>query len=97
MDLLAKIAKNRTRPVEIEGEVVLVRVYAQKEIEKIGVDLAKPDDKKMAIFLSKQFLHENGEEVFTPEFFMTEACTNVFTVELAKLWRDVNSGAYKKK
>lgn len=96
-DLLSKVSKNRTRPAKIEGENVLVKVYSQKEMDQISSDLSKLTEKKMATFLSGQFLYENGEEIFTPEFFTSDACPNVFALELAEMFRDVNSGTYKKK
>ncbi len=96
-NLMEKISQNRTRPAQIDGENVLVKVYSEKELKKFGEKMTKQSEQEMADFWSDQFLYENGEKIFTSDFLLSEKCPNVFTLELANLFREVNSGTYKKK
>ncbi|MFQ3578668.1 MAG: hypothetical protein SNJ71_00830 [Bacteroidales bacterium] len=95
--ILEKAKSNRTRPAEIDGEPIKVRVYSGKELQKIMEAVSSGKDADIANILSEQFLDESGEKIFTPEFFLSDECPNVFIVELAEIFRDVNLGVYKKK
>jgi len=95
--ILAKVKANRTRPAEIEGEPVWVRVHSGKALTRMVKRVQGGKDKDVAGILAKQFLDKNGEQIFTPEWILSDECSNVFIVELSKLFLEVNSGTYKKK
>jgi len=95
--ILEKAKGNRTRPAEIDGEPVRVRVYSGKELQKIMATASGGKDEDIAAVLADQFLDETGEKIFTSEFFLSDECPNVFIIELAEIFRDINTGKYKKK
>ena len=95
--LLEKIKANRTRPAEIEGEPVKVRVHSGAELKKILDKVKGGEDKIVAAVLAEQFLGQDGEPIFTAEWFLTEDCPQVFFTELAQIFIEVNSGLGKKK
>lgn len=97
-ELLKKMRSNRTRPAEIEGEQVQVRVYSEKQIKEIQEKLKGfKQDAEFAAFMADQFLDESGEKIFTPEFLLSDEVPNVAYQELAETFWSVNYGTYKKK
>lgn len=92
-----KAAANRTRPAEIEGEPVKVRVYSGAELKALIEKVGNGKDEDIAPILAAQFLDESGQPIFTAEWFLSDECTNVFIAELAQIFIEVNSGKYKKK
>ena len=96
--ILEKLKANRTRPAEFEGEPVKVKVYSSKQIEDIKKKIEGfKDDIEFAGFVADQFLDEDGEKIFTPEFLLSDDMTNVAYGELSSLFWEVNYGTYKKK
>lgn len=95
--IIAKAKSNRTRPAEIEGEPVRVKVYSSNELKSLVSKVQGGKDETVAAILSEQFLDESGAKIFTPEFFLSDDCTNVFVTELVQIFMDINSGTYKKK
>ncbi len=92
-----KLKLNRTRPAEVMGEPVNVKVYSGKEWGKVAKKLDKFSDKKMAEFLTDQFTDNDGKKVFTAEFLLSDDCPNCVPVELIEIIGEVNLGIYKKK
>jgi len=91
-----KVKANRTRPAEIEGEQIKIRVYSGPELKKMIKKITGSSDTVVASILAKQFLDESGKEVFTPEWLLTDECPQCFFVELSELFMKVNSGLGKK-
>ena len=96
--ILEKLKTNRTRPAEIEGEPVNVKVYSANQIIELNkkIDGFK-GDQEFAAFMADQFTDEKGELVFTPEFLLSDDVPNVAYRELSELFWQVNHGIYKKK
>lgn len=92
-----KLKANRTRPAEIEGERVNVRVYPAHELAALQGKIVGNDDKAIAEFLAAQFLEDDGTPVLTPEFLLSDECPQPVFIELAQLFLEVNTGSYKKK
>ncbi len=96
--ILAKAKANRTRPAEIEGEPVLVRVYSGAELKALIGKVEGGKDVDVAAVLAEQFIDPDSQEpIFTADWFLTDECTNAFIIELAKMFIEINSGTYKKK
>lgn len=96
-NLMEKLKSNRTRPAEIDGVPVQVRVYPNSEIQQFKNKMDGNDDKVIADFLSAQFLDDAGNQVLTSEFLLSDDCPMPVFIELAELFIQVNSGSYKKK
>lgn len=94
---LLEKAKRRTREADIDGEPILVKIYPENELKKMLSEIRDGDDKKIAEILSRQFVTNEGETVYSPEFILSEECTQCFISELAQLFMTVNQGMYKKK
>jgi hypothetical protein len=92
-----KIKNNRTRPAEIQGEPVQVKVYSAKEWLKISKKLDKFEDQQLAEFMANQFLGDDGKPVLTAEFILSEDCPTCVAAELVQIIQDVNMGVYEKK
>lgn len=95
--IIAKAKANRTRPAEIEGEPVQVRVHSGPELQKLLGQVKGGKDELVAAVLAAQFLDQEDKPVFTPEWLLSDECPTVFIVELAKTFIAVNTGTYKKK
>ena len=94
MDITGKIKANRTRPAEIEGEEVFVKVYSFNLFKKTCETFQGSDDKAIAANLCDQFQDKDGKPVFTPEFILSDDCPQCFVAELIQLFAEVNTGAY---
>ena len=97
MDITGKIKANRTRPAEIEGEEVFVKVYSLSLFKKTFETFKGDDDKAIAANICDQFQDKDGKPVFTPEFILSDDCPQCFVTELVQLFVDVNTGTYAKK
>lgn len=95
--ILAKAKANHTRPAEIDGEPVLVRVYPTAQLKELVGKMKGGKDEEVAAILADQFLDETGQLVYTAEWFMSDECVNAYFNEVAALFIDVNYGTYKKK
>ena len=96
--ILDKLKLRRTRPADIEGDPVQVKVYSEKQLKEIKDKLAGfKEDSEYAAFMADQFLDESGENIFTPEDLLSEDIPDVAYKELAAIFWQVNYGIYKKK
>lgn len=91
-----KLKNNRTRPAEIMGESVFIKVYSGKEWLKILKRLEKMKEKEVSEFISDQILDEFNKPVLTAEFLRSDDCPNCAGIEIMTIIRDVNSGIYGK-
>lgn len=95
--IIEKIKGNRTRPAEIEGEPVKIRVYSATELKKMIKEIQGGSDEAVAGILSKQFLDDEGKEIFPAEWLLSDECPQCMFIELAETFMQVNSGITKKK
>lgn len=96
--ILEKLKSRRTRPAEIEGDAVQVKVYSEKQLKEIKEKLAGfKEDSEYAAFMADQFLNEAGENIFTSDELLSEDIPDVAYKELAAIFWQVNYGIYKKK
>lgn len=94
--ILAKAKANRTRPAEIEGEPVNIRVYSGRELKAMLEQVAGGEDAIVATVMAGQFLDtETGEPIFTADWLLSDECTNAFIMELAEMFMAANSGKKK--
>lgn len=94
---LLEKARRRVREADIDGEPVLVKVYPECDLKRMLGQIREADDRQIAQILSEQFITNDGDKIFTPEFFLSDECTQCFVSELAQLFIEVNQGIYKKK
>ena len=92
--LQEKLKNRRTRPAEIMGEEVQVKVYSGSEWQKLIRKIDKFSNRKMAEFISAQILDEAGNPLVTPEFILSDECPLCAVSEMLKLIRDINDGSY---
>ena len=96
MNILEKVKANRTRPAEIEGEPIKIRVYSGPELKKMIKKIQHGNDSVVAGILAKQFLDESDKEIFPAEWLQTDECPQCFFIELAEMFMQVNTGTGKK-
>lgn len=92
-----KISSITTRPAEIFGTKVQVKIYSASEWLKITKRMEKMTEKQLAEFISQQVLDENGNPAVSAEFMRSDKFKQCLGVELINLIRDVNNGAYQLK
>jgi ssRNA-specific RNase YbeY (16S rRNA maturation enzyme) len=96
-ELLKAFTEDRTRAAEINGKTVFVKIMRKSEKMEASEKFREFTDRDMAEFLADKFTDEQGRQIFTADWFMSDDCTDVLAFELVQLFWDVNNCRYKKK